>query len=123
VPRASIAFLVLLTLAACGDDDVSSTATTSSVPASEPASESESVTVDIVEFAFDPSTLEVASGDSVVFTNGDGFAHTAQADDGSFDTGEIAAGASADAVTFEEPGAFRFFCGIHNYMTGTITVT
>ena len=40
---------------------------------------------------------------------------------GNFDTGSIAAGASA-TVTFDEPGTFTYICSFHPFMTGTVTV-
>jgi plastocyanin len=105
-------------LVACGDDD------TPAAEAAPPAGDAPAaVTVDIADFAFDPQEIEVAAGTTVVFANADGFAHTAEAEDGSFDTGDIEGGASSSAVAFEEPGTYPYFCGIHNYMTGTVTVT
>jgi plastocyanin len=111
----TITVCALLLLAACGGDD--------DVAGGGQGAGGDSVTVGIVEFAFDPAEIAIAVGDSVVFHNEDGFAHTAQAEDGSFDTGDIGGDASSDAVTFDEPGTYPFFCGIHNYMTGTVTVT
>lgn len=115
VRRATILCFAALVLVACGDDDDS---TSTGAPMDAAAQ-----TVGIVEFAFDPAELTIAAGGSVVFDNGDDFAHTAEAEDGSFDTGDIAGGASSDAVTFDEPGTYDYVCGIHNYMRGTITVT
>lgn len=79
----------------------------------------ESVT--IAGSAFDPAGLTVNVGDTVTWTNNDGFAHTATADGGAFDTGNIAGGAS-DSVTFDTAGTFAYHCSIHASMTGTITV-
>lgn len=81
-------------------------------------------TVDIVDFTFDPGSLDVAVGDTVTFTNSDSAAHTATAEDGAaaaFDTGDIAGGATAE-VTFDTAGDHAYVCSIHEYMTGTITV-
>ena len=111
--------IVPFALAACGDDDESS----AGAPPTDPAPAEDSVTVDIADFAFDPEELSVAAGTAIVWTNGDDFAHTAQADDGGFDTGTIEAGMSSEPVVLEEPGTYSYICGIHNAMTGTITVT
>lgn len=119
---------VPLALVACGDDDgegadASPSTETSAAAPSDPAPAEGSVTIDIAEFAFDPQEVEVAAGTEVVWTNADDFAHTAEADDASFDTGDIAGGASSEPIVLSEPGTYSYFCGIHNSMTGTITVT
>jgi plastocyanin len=114
-----------LGVSACGDDDGGGDTSAGTTPPTEAApaeGSADGTTVEIAEFAFSPAELEVPVGASVVWTNGDEFAHTAQADDGTFDTGDIAAGASSDPVTFEEPGTYSYFCGIHNSMTAVITV-
>ena len=77
--------------------------------------------VAIVGFAFSPAALTVAAGDTVIWTNKDGVAHTATADDGSFDTGSIAGGNST-SVTFATTGTFAYHCTIHSSMTATIVV-
>ncbi len=68
-----------------------------------------------------PPTVEVAAGDKVVWTNNDRVAHTATADDGSWTTGDIPAGKSAE-VTFATPGTFSYFCEYHPSMKGTVRV-
>ena len=78
--------------------------------------------VQIENFAFSPAELPVAAGDTVVFTNSDGAPHTATARDGSFDTGPISPGASAE-ITVNEAGSFEYFCSIHPSMAGMITAT
>jgi plastocyanin len=78
--------------------------------------------VAIVDFTFDPANLEVAVGDTVTWTNADPTAHTATADDGSFDSGNIDTDGTFE-FTFEEAGEFTYICEIHTQMTGTITVS
>ncbi|MFL5759739.1 MAG: cupredoxin family copper-binding protein [Thermomicrobiales bacterium] len=78
--------------------------------------------VTIAGFAFSPSSLTIEAGTTVTWTNQDSATHTATADDGSFDTGNIAQGQSA-SVTFDTPGTFTYHCAIHPNMTATITVT
>ena len=75
----------------------------------------------IQNFAFSPVTLTVSVGTRVTWTNQDGSIHTATADDKSFDTGNIAAGATG-STTFSRAGTFTYHCTIHQYMTGTIAV-
>jgi plastocyanin len=77
--------------------------------------------VAISGFAFSPKTITVTVGDTVTWTNSDSTAHTATADDGSFDTGTVGNGATGSA-TFATAGTFAYHCKIHASMTGTITV-
>jgi plastocyanin len=78
--------------------------------------------VTIAGFAFSPAALTIEAGTTVTWTNQDSATHTATADDGSFDTGDIAQGASA-SVTFDTPGTFTYHCSIHPNMVASITVT
>jgi plastocyanin len=73
----------------------------------------------IKDFDFAPKTLQVPAGTEVKVTNADGAAHTVTADDGGFDTGDLDGGRSA-TITIDAPGKYRYFCDIHNYMTGVI---
>ena len=72
-------------------------------------------------FAFSPATVTVTEGDTVTWSNSDAVAHTATAEDGSFDTGSIGGG-SSDFVTFDAAGTFAYHCTIHPSMTGTVVV-
>ncbi|MFL5775941.1 MAG: cupredoxin family copper-binding protein [Chloroflexota bacterium] len=77
--------------------------------------------VAISGFSFSPHDISVAVGDTVTWTNSDAQAHTATADDGSFDTGTLGNNASGSA-TFSKAGSFPYHCSIHSSMTGTVTV-
>lgn len=78
-------------------------------------------TVNIQSFAFQPVDLTVNAGDTVQFVNMDSAPHTATADNGTFDTGQLGNGAGA-AVSFSGAGSFSYFCKFHPNMKGTITV-
>ncbi|CDX13943.1 conserved exported hypothetical protein [Mesorhizobium sp. ORS 3324] len=69
---------------------------------------------------FHPAKISVAVGDTVTFTNADPVTHTATADDGSFDTGQLAKGKSVK-VKIAKAGAHSFHCAIHSSMTGVVT--
>lgn len=84
------------------------------------ASHAASHEVRIKGMKFNPAELTVAVGDKVVFMNEDGAPHTATAEDGSFDTGRLARGASAE-VTIAAAGTSGYFCAIHRSMKGTIS--
>ena len=77
--------------------------------------------VDISGFAFNPGQLTIAVGDTVTWTNSDSTAHTATADDGTFDSGNLANG-DTFSYTFTEVGTVSYTCSYHSSMTGSITV-
>jgi plastocyanin len=61
---------------------------------------------------FDPAELTVAAGTTVQFVNADTKAHTVTADDGSFDSGEMKAGATF-SQTFTQAGDVAYYCDFH----------
>jgi plastocyanin len=75
--------------------------------------------------AFGTNPLIIPTGATVTWTNADSMAHTATANDGSFNTGVIEPGASATSPPFKTPGTFPYYCTIHGQvsMNGTIQVT
>ena len=81
---------------------------------------SDAVTID--NFKFAPATLDVKSGGVVTVTNADSTAHTATADGGAFDTGDIDPGASK-TITLGEAGRVTYHCQIHPFMKATIVVS
>jgi plastocyanin len=72
---------------------------------------------------FIPAIDTVAAGTTVSSKNNDGFAHTATSDGGSWDTGNIAGGATGTA-TFTTAGTYAYHCTYHSSMgmKGTIIV-
>lgn len=78
-------------------------------------------TVSIVDFAFDPAQIDVAAGTTVTWTNNGSAPHTVTADDGSFDSGELAPGESF-SFTFDTAGTFAYHCEIHPEMTAAVVV-
>jgi plastocyanin len=77
-------------------------------------------TVEISDFTFSaPST---GPGSTVTVANRDGFPHTVSADDGSFESGTVDAGATGTFVAPATPGTYQFHCEIHPQMSGTLTV-
>lgn len=88
-----------------------------------PASAHQSaITVDVVDFAFEPGTLSVPVGTTVTWTNRGERPHTITADDGSFDSGRLDPGEEF-SFTFDTAGSFTYFCGFHPDMQGEIVVT
>jgi plastocyanin len=68
-------------------------------------------------------SLTVAPGATVTVTNKDQVAHTLTATDGMFDTGNIDAGQSKTFTAPKTAGKYPYMCSIHQYMTGTLTVS
>lgn len=81
------------------------------------AQETNSVThqVDIIGFAFNPPSLIINPGDSVVWTNRDVVPHTATASDHSWDTGEIGANKSK-RLLFDSVAKLSYYCAYHPAM-------
>jgi len=98
----------------------SSSSTSAPAPAAGPNG------VNIVNYAFAPSTLTVKVGTTVTWKNYDQFAHeviSATGDPGQpFDLGQQTTGATV-SHTFTAAGTYQYYCNIHNYMKGTIVVT
>jgi plastocyanin len=77
--------------------------------------------VEIVEFAYEPDPVTIEQGGKVTWINMDPEPHTATADDGSFDTGNLEKG-KLKSETFKEAGEFTYFCELHPSMKGTVEV-
>jgi plastocyanin len=78
-----------------------------------------SYAVQIRNFAFDPSEVSVVPGDTVVFTNRDGFLHTVSDDDRVWDSGTLTTNQSWTLVV---TGPASFHCGFHPSMRGELVV-
>jgi plastocyanin len=77
--------------------------------------------VTIKDFKFGPASASVHVGDTITWTNQDIAPHTATANDGSFDTGNLDQGKSG-SHTFTTAGTFPYICKIHPSMKGTVVV-
>jgi plastocyanin len=124
VVAAGLVVVGALALSACGgSDDMSSESGDSDTETTAPAGDGvETDMVSIKDFMFDPGGVTVAKGTTVTWTNGDDFAHSVVADDDSFMSEDLDQGATF-SQTFDKAGEFSYICGIHNSMTGTVTVT
>lgn len=78
-------------------------------------------TVVIKDFSFNPASLEIKAGDTVMWVNEDSARHSAQDLNGAFDTGLLSKGQSV-SLTFGGAGSFNYRCGPHANMRGSITV-
>jgi plastocyanin len=73
------------------------------------------------QLAFWPQRLEITAGTTVAWSNKDQLVHTVTADDGSWDSGEIAPGRTW-RHTFERPGTYSLHCTPHPFMTVVVVV-
>ena len=71
--------------------------------------------------AFAPTRIEVTAGTTVVWTNQDQLVHTVVADDGSWNSGDVAPGATW-SHRFDTPGTYAFHCTPHPFMKGVVVV-
>jgi plastocyanin len=78
--------------------------------------------VAVANFAFAPAALSVQTGDTVTWTNMDDVSHTVTADNAAFDSGAFGHGMTFQ-LTADAPGTYTYFCQIHPFMKGTLTVT
>jgi plastocyanin len=78
--------------------------------------------VSIVDFAFQPSYVEIPAGGSVSWYNAGGAPHTVTSSSGAFGSGTINPGGGY-GVTLTVPGTYYYYCSIHPSMGGTIVVT
>lgn len=112
----AVVVLVLLAYSAYG----AFTGGTSAVAGSGPL-ESGSITVTTKDLAFRDGTRTIATGSTVTWTNRDGTTHTVTATDKTFGAQELAPGKTY-AHTFASVGKHAYYCSIHPFMKGTITV-
>jgi quinohemoprotein ethanol dehydrogenase len=73
------------------------------------------------EYAFTPQVVQVPVGTTLTWQNDGSVIHTATATDGSWDTGDINPGQTAQ-VTFDTSGTYTFNCTPHPWMLGRVVV-
>jgi plastocyanin len=125
--RAAVAAAALvLGLAACGGDEPAAEAPPADEPAAPAAPADDGDAVLIQGFRYQPTSLQVTAGTTVVWSNEDQINHTAtsgtpDAPDGLFDLSMGSAGTSAE-FTFDDPGTYPYFCTVHTSMIGEVVV-
>jgi len=76
---------------------------------------------------FTPASITIKAGDTVTWNNVDTAAHTvtggspADGPSGVFDSSLLMGGADY-AFTFNDKGSYKYFCMVHPWMTGSVTV-
>ncbi len=112
---------------ALGTPTSTQTTNTNSQPATQTtgtgSSTPETYNVNIQNFAFSPSTMNIAKGDTITWTNDDSVPHTVTSDFGSeLDSSSISSGQTY-THTFNTAGTFTYHCNFHTTMKATITVS
>ncbi|MCL6547278.1 MAG: cupredoxin domain-containing protein [Alicyclobacillus sp.] len=85
------------------------------------------VVVHMGNFAFQPVTLHVTAGTTVVWDNDDTMPHAVTSGanrsfDGRFNSGDLEPGQTF-SYTFKKPGVYPYYCIYHPTMNGTVLVT
>jgi plastocyanin len=75
--------------------------------------------VHIGAMRFEPAVIGARPGDTVVWINDDFLPHTATSKDGSWDSGEIAPGATWKLAVGQDTNG-DYLCTFHPMMTGTV---
>jgi plastocyanin len=116
--------IMTLILAACGGAASTSAADGGGGEPTATAGETDGGnTVSMAGQAFSPSTLTIAAGDTVTFTDTSGHTVTEGTNGTPVDDPIVDETGGADIeVTFDEPGSYNITCKIHPDMNMTITV-
>ena len=72
--------------------------------------------------SYSPSPDTVNVGQTVAWHNADATTHTATANGGAFNTGNIGGGKTSAPIAMNTAGSFPYHCSIHPTMTGTLVV-
>ena len=113
--------VLVLGLAACGDDDDAGSGATDT-ESGDTTTASAGATIVAADIAFDPTELNVAAGETITLRNEDDVEHSFTIDDPEVDA-EAEGGEEATVEAPEEPGTYDFHCRYHpEQMTGTLTV-
>ena len=77
--------------------------------------------ITVRDFTYQPASIVVAAGDTIIWLNADFVPHTATADDNAWDSKTLAAGATWRLVA-DTLGRYRYYCTFHPNMEGVIEV-
>ena len=78
--------------------------------------------IEIKDFAFNPQTLTVKSGEKVTWINRDDEPHTIVSVEKQFKKSTALDTDQEFTITAGTPGTYSYFCSVHPKMTGTIVV-
>ena len=78
--------------------------------------------IEIKDFAFNPQTITVKSGEKVTWINRDEEPHTIASVGKQFKKSTALDTDQEFTITAGAPGTYEYFCSVHPKMTGTIVV-
>ncbi len=78
--------------------------------------------IEIKDFAFNPQTLTVKSGEKITWINRDEEPHTIVSVEKQFKKSTALDTDQEFTITTGAPGTYTYFCSVHPKMTGTIVV-
>jgi plastocyanin len=78
--------------------------------------------IEIKDFAFNPQTLTVKSGEKITWINRDEEPHTVVSVQKQFKKSTALDTDQEFTITAGAPGTYTYFCSVHPKMTGTIVV-
>jgi plastocyanin len=78
--------------------------------------------IEIKDFAFNPQTLTVKSGEKVTWINRDEEPHTIMSVEKQFKKSTALDTDQEFTITAGAPGTYNYYCSVHPKMTGTIVV-
>jgi alcohol dehydrogenase (cytochrome c) len=78
-------------------------------------------TINMNDYNFLPLRAAVPAGTTLNWSNTGAVIHTATANNGAFDTGDLASGQSRE-VTLDTPGTYNYTCSPHPWMIGQVMV-
>jgi len=78
--------------------------------------------IEIKDFAFNPQTITVKSGETVTWINRDEEPHTIVSVGKQFKKSTALDTDQEFTITAGAPGTYEYFCSVHPKMTGTIVV-
>jgi len=78
--------------------------------------------IEIKDFAFNPQTITVKSGEKVTWINRDEEPHTIVSVEKQFKKSTALDTDQEFTITAGAPGTYSYFCSVHPKMTGTIVV-
>ena len=81
------------------------------------ASAQPATTINMTDDSFTQTQVQIAAGQTVVWMKSSSMVHTVTADDGTFDSGDIATGAPY-SQEFDSPGSYPYFCQYHGDVGG-----
>jgi plastocyanin len=87
------------------------------------ASQAEPVEVTITDTGFSPAYVEIPVGTEVNWTNRSATPHGLMSEDLAFRDSSLLDNGGGFRQVFSQPGTYRYWCGPHPYMSGTIVVT